>query len=89
MMNYYDEKRLVPTADGNWVEFSSKKFKNAIWSCKVDVGSSGYFSEITTINTLDSLLSMGQITLKQYLERIPANIVPKKQELIDEIVGKN
>jgi len=30
---------------------------------------------------------MGQITLKQYLERIPNNIIPKKQELIDEITA--
>lgn len=87
MLCYYDEKRLVPTKDGKWVEFSPKKLKGAIWNCSVDVGNSGYYSEITTINTLDSLLSLGHITLKQYLERIPQDIIPKKNELIEEITA--
>jgi hypothetical protein len=85
MLCYYGEKRLVPTNSGDWVEFTPKKYKGAVWGCSVDVGNSGYYSEITTLNTLDTLLSMGQITLRQYLERIPSNIIPKKQELIDEI----
>lgn len=89
MLCYYGEKRLVPTNSGTWVEFTPKKYKGAVWGCSVDVGNSGYYSEITTLNTLDTLLSMGQITLKQYLERIPSNIIPKKQELIDEITNLN
>jgi len=87
MLCYYGEKRLVPSLDGDWVEFSPKRFKGSVWACSVDVGNSGYYSEITSLNTLDTLLSMGQITLKQYLERIPNNIIPKKQELIDEITA--
>lgn len=89
MLCYYDEKRLVPSKNGEWVEFSPKKLKDALWSCSVDVGNSGYYSEITSINTLDSLLSLGHITLKQYLERIPNDIIPKKNELIEEISATN
>ena len=41
-------------------------------------------SELAAINTLDNLLSRGLITLEQYLERIPDNLVPRKKELIEQ-----
>lgn len=86
MIAYYDEFRMVPTGEGNWTNFSVKgKVSGMIRSCRVDVGASTQWSEISALNTLDNLLSGGHITLKQYLERIPDGIVPKKTELIEEI----
>lgn len=52
---------------------------------KIDVGTSSYWSEIATMQTLDNLLMNRFITLKQYLERMPAGYMPKQQELIDEL----
>jgi hypothetical protein len=37
------------------------------------------------MQTLDNLLMNKQITLLQYLERVPAGYISKKQELIDEM----
>ena len=37
------------------------------------------------MQTLDNLLMNRFITLKQYLERMPAGYMPKQQELIDEL----
>ena len=88
MMHYYDGLRLVPVKDGegiSWVEFNVKKFENELFSCRVDVGATGYYSEITALNTLDGLLRAGHISIGQYLERLPRNILPKKQELMEEI----
>jgi hypothetical protein len=49
------------------------------------VGASGWWSEVTAVNTLDNLLKMGLINTKQYLERLPENIIPRKKELIESI----
>lgn len=56
-------------------------------SLKLDVGASAYWSEITTVQTLDNLLMQGKIELVDYLERIPEGYVSKKQELIDKLKG--
>lgn len=56
-------------------------------SLKLDVGASSYWSEITTVQTLDNLLMQRKIELVDYLERIPEGYVSKKQELIDKLKG--
>lgn len=56
-------------------------------SLKLDVGASSYWSEITTVQTLDNLLMQGKIELVDYLERIPEGYVSKRQELIDKLKG--
>ena len=54
---------------------------------KLDVGASSFWSEITSIQTLDNLLLQNRISLEDYLERIPEGYVSRKQELIDKIKG--
>lgn len=56
-------------------------------SLKLDVGASSYWSEIASVQTLDNLLMQQQITVDEYLERIPEGYVSKKQELIDKRRG--
>lgn len=51
---------------------------------KLDVGASSYYSEIAAMQTLDNLLMNGQISLVQYLERIPDSYMPAKRALIEE-----
>lgn len=68
-----------------YVNFNSAPLKEKLMRVKVDVGASSMWSEITSLQTLDNLLQNQQITFLQYLERIPNGIIPKKQELIDEI----
>ena len=87
MFTYYDEKRLVCVRSGEkkaFERFSQKKYKDVLFDCRVDVGATSYWSELAAINTLDNLLSRGLITLEQYLERIPDNLVPRKKELIEQ-----
>jgi hypothetical protein len=52
---------------------------------KLDVGASSYWSEIAAMQTLDNLLMQKQITILDYLERVPSGYIPKKQELIDAL----
>ena len=66
-------------------EFDFAQLKDFQMNIRHDVGASSYWSEIANMQTLDNLLMNKQITLKQYLERIPNGYISKKQELIDEI----
>ncbi len=88
MFTYYDDKRLVAIpADGkeSYEQFSFSRFKNRLFDCTVDVGASSYWSEISCLNTLDSLLKLGRITTVQYLERLPDGLISDKKRLIEEL----
>lgn len=66
-------------------DYSSEGYEDILLQCKVDVGPSTYWSEITAMQALDNLLSTGKITLLQYLKRIPNGIIPDKEGLIKEL----
>ncbi len=51
---------------------------------KVDVGPSTMWSEVQVVQTLDNLLKGAQISLRQYLERIPDGHIPMREELLSE-----
>ena len=85
---YYDDARLVPVgAEGSveYLPFMLSSEKNKLYGCRVDVGGGSYWSEVSTLNTLDNLLKLGKITMSQYLERLPDELIPKKRELLEEI----
>jgi len=67
------------------VEFDFKMLKNHPFSVKIDVGASSYYSEVSSLSTLDNLLLNGHINVVQYLEHIPDGTVAGRRELIDEI----
>ena len=69
-------------------EFDFSQFKHIWLNLRVDVGATTYFSEIAMTQTLDNLRQDGTLDLIQYLERIPDKLIPKKQELIDELRGR-
>ncbi len=88
MFSYYDDKRLVAMmSDGKerFDSFSLSKFKDKVFSCSVDVGASSYWSEISSLNTLDQLLKLGKISTTQYLERLPDGLISDREKLIEEI----
>lgn len=69
------------------VDFDFSALRDIPVAVKQDAGASSYWSEIASMQTLDNLLMQNKITLLQYLERVPAGYIAKKQELIDEIKG--
>ena len=56
---------------------------------KLDVGASAYWSEIASAQTLDNLLAGGQITLGEYLERIPDEYVTDREGLIKAVKARS
>jgi len=69
-------------------EFDFSQLKHITLNLKVDVGDTTYYSEIAMTQTLDNLRKDGTLDVIQYLERIPDKLIPKKQELINELKGR-
>lgn len=70
------------------VEFDfGERLKDIDMSINHEAGASSYWSEIASMQTLDNLLMQGQITLAQYLERVPPEYVSQRDKLLDEIKG--
>ena len=67
------------------VEFDFDVLNEVPLSIKLDVGGSAYWSEIAQMNTLDNLLMNGQITVIDYLERVPNGYISNQQELIQTL----
>ena len=61
-----------------------ERYSDVVFSCSVNVGMAGYWSEAASLATLENLLKEGHITLEQYLERIPEGYISGKDALIDD-----
>lgn len=64
-------------------------YKEIPLSLKIEIGASLLWSEVTSINTIMTLLAQNKITFLQALERMPEGYVMNKQGLIDEINKMN
>jgi hypothetical protein len=84
----YYGKRSVKFPDGRKEIFDYGKLDNYAVKLKLDVGISNYWSEIATVQTMDNLLRSGQITLAEYLERIPDGYLSGKDELLKRAKGE-
>jgi hypothetical protein len=67
------------------IMFDGSQYSQYTFGLKIDVGASTQWSEIASIQTLDALLEKQLITFKQYLERQYNGLIPKRQELIDDV----
>ena len=66
-------------------QYDFSKFKDLWLRLRVDVGAASYFSEIAMTQTLDNLRANGTLDIIQYLERLPDKLIPKKDELLQEL----
>lgn len=69
-------------------EFDFSQLKRLWLNLRVDVGATTYFSEIAMTQTLDNLRRDGTLDVIEYLKRVPDKLVPRKQELIDELTRR-
>ena len=65
------------------VDFS--QFKRLWFRVGIDVGEGSTYSMNAEITTLENLRKEGIITIIEYLERMPNNLIPRKTELIENI----
>lgn len=88
MGTYYGIRPVVVTGPNNEravEDFDFKQLKDMWLSIKIDIGNASYFSEVASVQTLDNLLNNGFIEFVEYLKRIPDEIIPNKQDLINSI----
>jgi len=87
MGTYYGVRPVVIEVEGmkQLVEFDFSEFKNTWLNVRADVGEASYWSEIASLSTLDMLLDREKIEFVDYLERVPDEYIPQKQELISKI----
>ena len=67
------------------INFDFSALQSMDLKTSIDVGETSYWSEISTLQTLDSLLQAERINFLQYLERVPNEFIPKKAELISDL----
>lgn len=87
MSNKYGNRPVViekeKIREMHMFDFSSLK---GMWmNTNANVGDATYWSEISTLTTLDNLLSAGRMEFIDYLERLPEGIIPQKEELISSL----
>lgn len=68
--------------------FDFSQFKHLWLNMSVDAGATNNYSEISMIQTLDNLRQNGVMDTIQYLERIPDKMIPRRQELIDDLKAR-
>ncbi len=86
-LNYYGTRKLkISDKNGTqYVTFNAERYKNLLFTARIDVGAATVYSESVVIASLEGLLTAQIITPIQYLERLPKNLIPDITGLIDEI----
>lgn len=64
--------------------FDFSTLKNLWLNVRADVGASTYWSRIAVVQTLDNLKRDGVLDLVDYLERMPDEYIPLKEDLIEK-----
>ncbi|MBQ7320238.1 MAG: hypothetical protein IJW97_08715 [Clostridia bacterium] len=84
----YNDRRPLTIAAGAGKQAGFADFsllRRAALCAKVEVGNISRYSASGTQSTLDRLLDGGHITLRQYLECLPAGILPMRAKLLEDI----
>lgn len=68
------------------VVFDSSDLRGKLWSVKIEVGAASVWSEVNSVQTLNTLYSTGVIDARQYVERLPDGYLPMREKLLSELV---
>lgn len=69
-------------------DFDFSILKKLYLNVSIDAGATTYYSEIAMVQTLDNLRRDGTLDIIAYLERIPEKLIPRKQELIEDLKNR-
>lgn len=85
LSNYGDRKLKYENKDGTYyVPFHASRYDKLLLTARVDVGSSPLWDVSSTVAMLDGMFANQIINKQQYLDRIPAGIVPDLTGLIED-----
>ena len=81
----YDRPIKFENKEGTYyVPFHGSRYDKLLLNARIDVGSSPVWDISSTVAMLDAMLGAGIINKQQYLERIPAGIIPDINGLIED-----
>jgi len=84
----YDLKRKIVDEEKNEIiEFVGTDYKDVFLKTSVDVGSDNQYDDLAGLQILKELVATKDISVTQYLERIPKNLIPDQVKLIGELGG--
>jgi hypothetical protein len=85
----YNTTRKVTLKDDNGkpypAEFNGSNYQDVNMNLKVDIGPSSTYSEELMMSSLDKLFDGQHISLEDYLEFAPQNVIPFKDRLLKKI----
>lgn len=85
----YNTNRMVTMQDDNGnpysTEFNGSQYQDIDLALKIDIGPSSSYSEELMMSSLDKLFDGQYISLQDYLEFAPKNVVPFKDRLLKKI----
>ena len=86
-INHYGKRKIkiIDKGEIKYFPIDAERYKNLMFTARVDVGASTMWSQSITISTLDNLLVNGLITPEEYLERLPKNLIPDVTGLLENI----
>jgi len=70
------------------IDYDFSNLNDTYLNTKVEVGPSSYWSEISSLETLDALYQKDAISVIEYLEAIPNGYIQNKDELIEKIKNR-
>lgn len=83
---YYNTDRMVTLQDDEGEEytevFNGSQYQDVDMRLKIDIGPSSSYSESLMMTSLDKLFDGGHITLDDYLQFAPKNVIPFKDRLL-------
>jgi hypothetical protein len=68
--------------------FEPSAFSKKLWSVKIDVGAATAWSEVNSVQTLNTLYNSGAIDARQYIERLPDGYLPMREKLLSEMAAE-
>ena len=91
MLHKFKVPRKIPIDDNGvtkMVEFDPSLLDKAKFTISVDVISGSYIDEISAMRVIENLFLQQQISVVQFIERLPDGMIPEKEKLLSELKAK-
>ncbi len=87
---YGNRTLCIEDENGVWyLPFDAKRYKDVVVSAKVGAESNSKANETEALNTLTMLYEKGILNKKQYVKRLPDNLIPDKEGILLELKEEN
>ena len=68
--------------------FDARRYKDLIFTAKVEVSTGALYGDGERLETLLNLFEKGVVDKKQLIERLPDGVITDKKQLLNEIITR-